>query len=88
MVSSVVPRTRGTLISGSCTSNSGRCQPGASDTSTPGQRLKSGTISIAAGTLDAPTKLKTIRHIFVEHMGDYYKIGDKLQRLPGTMGAN
>ena len=52
------------------------------------ERLKSGTISIAAGTLDTPTKLKTIRHLFVEHMGDYYKISDKLQKLPGTMGAN
>ena len=52
------------------------------------EQLKSGTISIAAGTLDAPTKLKTVRHIFVEHMGDYYKISDKLERLPGTMGAN
>jgi hypothetical protein len=52
------------------------------------ERLRSGTISIAAGTLDAPTKLKTISHIFVEHMGDYYKIGDKLQKVPGTMSAN
>jgi len=51
------------------------------------ERLKSGTISIAAGTLDAPTKLRTIRHIFVAHMGDYYKISDKLPKLPGTMDA-
>jgi hypothetical protein len=51
------------------------------------ERLRSGTISIAAGTLDAPTRLRTIRHIFVAHMGDYYRITDKLQKLPGTMGA-
>jgi hypothetical protein len=51
------------------------------------ERLRSGTISIAAGTLDAPTKLKTVSHIFVEHMGDYYKIGDKLRKVPGTMSA-
>jgi hypothetical protein len=50
------------------------------------ERIKSGTISIAAGTLDAPTKLKTVRHIFVADMGDYYKLADKLQKLPGTMG--
>lgn len=49
------------------------------------ERTKSGSISIAAGTLDAPTKLKTIRHIFVADMGDYYKIADKLRKLPGTM---
>ncbi len=49
------------------------------------ERMKSGTISIAAGTLDLPTKLKTVRHIFVADMGDYYKLADKLQKLPGTM---
>ena len=49
------------------------------------QRLKGGTISIAAGTLDSPTRLKTGRHIFVADMGDYYKIADRLERLPGTM---
>jgi len=49
------------------------------------ERMKSGSISIAAGTLDAPTKLKTVRHIFVADMGDYYKLADRLQKLPGTM---
>jgi hypothetical protein len=49
------------------------------------ERTKSGSISIAAGTLDAPTKLKTIRHIFVADMGDYYRIADRLRKLPGTM---
>ena len=49
------------------------------------ERAKSGSISIAAGTVDAPTKLKTIRHIFVADMGDYYRIADKLRKLPGTM---
>jgi hypothetical protein len=51
------------------------------------ERMKSGSISIAAGTLDIPTRLKTIRHIFVDHMGDYYKISDRLQKLPGTMAS-
>jgi hypothetical protein len=50
------------------------------------QRLKGNTISIAAGTLIAPTRLETIRHIFVAHKGDYYNITDRLERLPGTMG--
>ncbi len=51
------------------------------------QRRNGKSISIAAGTLDAPTRLKTVRHIFVADMGDYYKIADRLERLPGTMGG-
>jgi len=51
------------------------------------QRRTGGTISIAAGSLNAPTNLATTRHIFVAHMGDYYKISDRLERLPGTMSA-
>lgn len=31
-------------------------------------------VSIAAGTLDAPTGLATTRQIFVAHAGDYYPI--------------
>ena len=36
------------------------------------------TISIAAGTLDAPTGLRTVRQIYTEDAGDYYE----LNRLP------
>jgi hypothetical protein len=32
------------------------------------------TISIAAGTLDAPTGLKTVGQIHVEDAGDYYEL--------------
>jgi hypothetical protein len=32
------------------------------------------TISIAAGTLDAPTGLKTVVQIYVEDKGDYYDL--------------
>ncbi|HYD30574.1 MAG TPA: GFA family protein [Azospirillaceae bacterium] len=42
------------------------------------------TLGIAAGTLDVPTTLKTIRHIFVADQGDYYEIADGLERWPGT----
>ncbi|NQV47589.1 MAG: GFA family protein [Rhodospirillaceae bacterium] len=42
----------------------------------------SGQIGIAAGTLDEPTGLKTIRHIFCEDKGDYYEITDGLEQLP------
>jgi len=36
------------------------------------------TISIAAGSLDAPTGLRTTRQIYTEDAGDYYE----LERLP------
>jgi hypothetical protein len=35
-------------------------------------------ISIAAGALDAPTKLKTSGHVWVSQKGDYYDISDDL----------
>ena len=44
------------------------------------QRLEGGTISVAAGCLDAPTGLRTVRHIFVAHRGDYYEIADGLEQ--------
>jgi hypothetical protein len=34
------------------------------------------TISIAAGTLDAPTGLKVASHWFVSQAGDYYELPD------------
>jgi Glutathione-dependent formaldehyde-activating enzyme len=37
-------------------------------------------VSIAAGTLDPPTRLSTAAHVFVEDSGDYYAIGDGLPR--------
>ena len=36
------------------------------------------TISIAAGSLDQPTNLKTVKHIWVSSAGDYYEIADNL----------
>lgn len=38
------------------------------------QALDSPTISLWAGTLDAPTGLRTAAHIFVEEAGDYYEV--------------
>ena len=35
-------------------------------------------ISIAAGALDAPTGLKTVRHVWVSQIADYYRITDDL----------
>lgn len=50
------------------------------------QRLEGNSIGIAAGTLDRPTGLTTIRHIFSADAGDYYHIGDDLEQLPQGMG--
>ncbi|MGE0716846.1 MAG: GFA family protein [Alphaproteobacteria bacterium] len=40
------------------------------------------TLDIAAGTLDAPTGLQTVRHIFTASKGDYYAIADGLPQFP------
>ncbi len=42
------------------------------------------TISIAAGTLNEPSGLKTVAHIFMADKGDYYEIDDGLKTYPGT----
>jgi hypothetical protein len=44
-------------------------------------------VGIAAGTLDAPTGLATIGHIFVADAGDYYAIADDLPRFAGSDGG-
>jgi len=41
-------------------------------------------ISIAAGTLDQPTGLSTVAHIYVDSAGDYEVLPDGLPRFPGT----
>lgn len=42
-------------------------------------------ISIAAGSIDMPSGLTTVRHIFTAHKGDYYEISDDLETLPEGM---
>ncbi len=50
------------------------------------ERREGGAISIAAGTLDPPTNLKTVAHIFVADKGDYYEIADGAKTFPaGSM---
>ncbi len=46
------------------------------------RRSGSAQTSIAAGTLDAPTGLQTVMHIFTDSHGDYYEITDELPRHP------
>ena len=48
------------------------------------ERVEGSQISIAAGTLDAPTGLATVGHIFVADAGDYYAIADDLPRFAGS----
>jgi hypothetical protein len=42
-------------------------------------RLKP-TIAIAAGSIDPPTGLKTVGHVWLSQAGDYYEICDDLER--------
>lgn len=42
------------------------------------RRTGSDSISIAAGTLDEPTGLHTVAHIYVASRGEYYEITDAL----------
>ena len=39
-------------------------------------------MAIAAGTVDEPSGLTTLGHIFTDHKGDYYTIDDDLARWP------
>jgi hypothetical protein len=46
------------------------------------------TVSIAAGTLDEPTGLHLLGHVYVDHAGDYYELPDdglpRYGRLAGS----
>jgi hypothetical protein len=43
------------------------------------------TVSIAAGTLDQPTGLKTIAHIYTRDHADYYAIDGEGERFAGGL---
>ena len=45
------------------------------------KRSGSSAISLSAGMLQYPTKLKTISHIFFYKKSDYYKVSDKLPKF-------
>jgi hypothetical protein len=52
------------------------------------ERIGSGQMSVAAGTLDEPTGLETKLQIFAEDAGDYYEIDDRIPvRPPGATGT-
>ena len=47
-------------------------------------QLEQDTLGIIAGTLDRPTGLKTIGHIFVGDKADFYEIADDIQQFVGS----
>lgn len=47
----------------------------------------SGSLSIAAGSLDPPTGLKTREHIYFEDASDYYKVHPDEQQRTGSGSA-
>lgn len=57
------------------------------------ERAGSGRVSIMAGTLDQPTGLRLVQHIYAAYAGDYYTIDPDLPQapegapLPGIPGA-
>ena len=48
------------------------------------QGLDKPYIAIMAGTLDQPTHLETVAHIFVDDAGDYYHLDDGLPQFGGS----
>lgn len=48
-------------------------------------RPSGGALDIAAGTLDAPTGLATVAHVWTDSRGDYYELDDRLPRHPEGM---
>lgn len=46
------------------------------------ERSGKGRTTVAAGTVDEPTGLRLVQHIFAQHAGDYYTIDDELPKYP------
>ena len=49
--------------------------------------IKQNALGIIAGSLDRPTDLKTIGHIFVEDKSDFYEITDGIKQFKGSSGG-
>ena len=45
-----------------------------------------GRMAVAAGSIDQPSGLESVGHIFVADAGDYYEIADGLPRHPAGLG--
>jgi hypothetical protein len=44
-------------------------------------------VAIAAGSIDGPTGLKLVQHIFTADKGDYYELDDGLERSAQGLGS-
>lgn len=47
-------------------------------------QIEQNALGIIAGSLDRPTALKTIGHIFVEDKSDFYEITDDIKQFKGS----
>lgn len=41
-------------------------------------------VAISAGTLDEPTGLRTVAHVYVADAGDYYTLEEGIEKYPGA----
>lgn len=52
------------------------------------KQIKQDVTGIVAGSIDSPTGLKTIGHIFVEEKSDFYEITDNAQQFSASSNGN
>jgi len=45
-------------------------------------------VSVSAGSLDQPSGLRQVRHIFMDDKADFYEIGDGLENFPQGQGGD
>lgn len=50
-------------------------------------RVEGDVLGIAAGTIDRPTALTSVAHIFVDDKSDYYDLSDGLRQFPQGYGS-
>ena len=62
-------------------SSNNTIHPVSLETIVAAQKLKSDTISIAAGMFSNPTTLKTYCNIFTKGKLDYYKLDNRIKRF-------
>lgn len=51
------------------------------------ENVEQDALGIVAGSLDKPTNLETIGHIFVADKSDFYEITDDIQQFEGSSGG-
>jgi hypothetical protein len=51
-------------------------------------RASNGFVSVSGGSLDQPSGLNQVRHIFMDDKADFYEIGDGLEQFPQGQGGD